>query len=295
VSAFHAGLPGYRPTELCELPAGRGRLNSGWADYFRAAGASKLPGAARSPSLQEAKMSVPEVVSREQWLEARARLLAEEKEQTRRRDALNAERRRLPMVRIEKEYVFDGPQGPTALAGLFGDWRQLVVQHVMFGPDWDAACPGCTASVDELSDGVLTHLRSRDTAFTLVSRAPLAKLDAYRASRGWTMPWYSSYGSDFNYDFQVSLDASVPQVQYNYRPEPELLGGDRSSEMPGFSCFLREGGEIFHTYSTYARGTEYLGNAYTLLDLTALGRQEDWEEPKGRVSKPHGADPTFTD
>jgi predicted dithiol-disulfide oxidoreductase (DUF899 family) len=240
-------------------------------------------------------MSLPEVVSREQWLETRVRLLAEEKEQTRGRDALNADRRRLPMVRIEKEYVFDGPEGPAALAGLFGGRRQLVVQHVMFGPDWDAACPGCTASVDELSDGVLTHLRSRDTAFALVSRAPLAKLDAYRASRGWTVPWYSSYGSDFNYDFQVSLDASVPQVQYNYRPEPELLGGERSSEMPGFSCFLRESGEIFHTYSTYGRGTEYIGNAYTLLDLTALGRQEDWEEPKGRVSRPHGADPTFTD
>jgi predicted dithiol-disulfide oxidoreductase (DUF899 family) len=240
-------------------------------------------------------MSLPEVVSREQWLEARVRLLAEEKEQTRGRDALNADRRRLPMVRIEKEYVFDGPQGPAALAGLFAGCRQLIVQHVMFGPDWDAACPGCTASVDELSDGVLTHLRSRDTAFTLVSRAPLAKLDAYRASRGWAVPWYSSYGSDFNYDFQVSLDASVPQVQYNYRPEPELLDGERSSEMPGFSCFLREGGEIFHTYSTYGRGTEYIGNAYTLLDLTALGRQEDWEEPKGRVSQPHGADPTFTD
>jgi predicted dithiol-disulfide oxidoreductase (DUF899 family) len=240
-------------------------------------------------------MSLPEVVSREQWLEARVRLLAEEKEQTHGRDALNADRRRLPMVRIEKEYVFDGPQGPAALAGLFGGCRQLIVQHVMFGPDWDAACPGCTASVDELSDGVLTHLRSRDTAFTLVSRAPLAKLDAYRASRGWAVPWHSSYGSDFNYDFQVSLDASVPQVQYNYRPEPELLGGERSSEMPGFSCFLRESGEIFHTYSTYGRGTEYIGNAYTLLDLTALGRQEDWEEPKGRVSRPHGADPTFTD
>ena len=240
-------------------------------------------------------MSLPEVVSREQWLEARVRLLADEKEQTRRRDALNAERRRLPMVRIGKEYVFEGAQGPAVLAGLFGDCRQLIVQHVMFGPDWDAACPGCTASVDELSEAVLTHLRSRDTAFTLVSRAPLSKLDAYRASRGWTVPWYSSYGSDFNYDFQASLDASLPQVRYNYRPEPELLGGERSSEMPGFSCFLREGDEIFHTYSTYARGTEYIGNAYTLLDLTALGRQEDWEEPQGRVSQPHGADPTFTD
>lgn len=240
-------------------------------------------------------MSLPEVVSREQWLEARVRLLAEEKELTRRHDAVNTDRRRLPMVRIEKEYVFEGPQGPATLAGLFGDNGQLIVQHVMFGPDWDAACPGCTASVDELSDGVLTHLVSRDTAFVLVSRAPLAKLEAYRTRRGWTVPWYSSYGSDFNYDFQVSLDQSVPQVQYNYRPEPDLLGGERSSEMPGFSCFLRDGNELFHTYSAYARGTEYIGNAYTLLDLTALGRQEDWEEPKGRALAVHGADPTFTD
>ena len=233
-------------------------------------------------------------MTREEWLSARKRLLATEKEHTRSRDALNAERRRLPMVRIDKEYVFEGPEGTVTLAGLFGDSRQLIIQHVMFGPDWDAASPGCTASIDELSDGVLTHLRSRDTAFTLVSRAPLAKLAAYRASRGWTVPWYSSYGSDFNYDFQVSLDASMPQVQYNYRPEPELLGGERSSEMPGFSSFLREGGEIFHTYSVYGRGTEYVGNAYTFLDLTALGRQEDWEEPKGRVTPVRGGDPTFT-
>jgi predicted dithiol-disulfide oxidoreductase (DUF899 family) len=240
-------------------------------------------------------MSLPEVVSRVQWLEARVRLLAKEKEATRKRDMLNAERRRLPMVRIDKEYVFEGPQGAAALAELFGDSSQLIVQHVMFGPDWDAACPGCTATVDELSGGVLAHLRSRDTAFALVSRAPLAKIEAYRTSQGWTVPWYSSYGSDFNYDFQVSLDQSVPQVEYNYRPEPDLLGGERSSEMPGNSCFLREDNEIFHTYSTYARGTEYIGNAYTMLDLTALGRQEDWEEPTGRASAVHGADPTFTD
>jgi predicted dithiol-disulfide oxidoreductase (DUF899 family) len=109
------------------------------------------------------------------------------------------------------------------------------------------------------------------------------------------VPWYSSYDSDFNYGFEVALDESRSQLRYNYRPEPELLDGQRSSEMPGYSCFLREGGEIFHTYSTFARGTEYIGSTYTLLDLTALGRQEDWEEPTGRVSKPHGADPTFTD
>jgi predicted dithiol-disulfide oxidoreductase (DUF899 family) len=240
-------------------------------------------------------LNLPEVVSREQWTEARLRLLAEEKEITKRHDALNAERRRLPMVRVEKDYAFEGPKGPATLADLFGDSSQLIVQHVMYGPEWDAACPGCTASIDELSEAVLTHVRSRDTAFALVSRAPLAKLEAYRTSRGWTAPWYSSYGSDFNYDYQATLDASRPQLQYNFRPEPEVVADEPSTELPGFSTFLRDGDEIFHTYSSYARGTEYVGNAYTLLDLTAFGRSEDWEEPKGRAPRLHGADPTFTD
>jgi predicted dithiol-disulfide oxidoreductase (DUF899 family) len=241
-------------------------------------------------------MAFPEVVTREQWLAARKRLLATEKEHTRSRDALNAERRGLPMVRIDKEYVFEGPEGAVTLAGLFGDSRQLIIQHVMFGPDWDAACPGCTASIDELSDGVLTHLRSRDTAFALVSRAPLAKLQKYQASKGWTVDWYSSHGSDFNYDFQATLDRSIPQLEYNYRTEPEIVSGDTTSaEVPGLSCFLRDGDDIFHTYSAYARGTDSLGGTYSLLDLTALGRQEDWEEPKGRAPRLHGADPTFTD
>ena len=241
-------------------------------------------------------MAYPEVVTREEWLAARKRLLAAEKAATRSRDALNAERRRLPMVRIDKEYVFEGPEGKVTLAGLFGDSRQLIVQHVMFDPDWDAACPGCTAGIDEVADGMLAHVRSRDTAFVLVSRAPLAKLQKYQAAKGWTVPWYSSYGSDFNYDFQATLDRSIPQLEYNYRPEPEIVSGDTASaEVPGLSCFLRDGDDIFHTYSTYARGTDGLGGSYSLLDLTALGRQEDWEEPKGRAPRLHGADPTFTD
>jgi predicted dithiol-disulfide oxidoreductase (DUF899 family) len=128
----------------------------------------------------------------------------------------------------------------------------------------------------------------------MVSRAPYDKIAAVQQERGWFVPWYSSHGSDFNYDFQASLDSSLGQVQYNYRPEPQLLGGEQSTEMPGLSCFLRDGDEIFHTYSTYARGTEYLGNAYTLLDLTALGRQESWEEPKDRTAAVRGGDPTFT-
>jgi predicted dithiol-disulfide oxidoreductase (DUF899 family) len=228
-------------------------------------------------------MALPEVVSREQWLEVRLQLLAEEKELTRRRDALNARRRRLPMVRVEKEYTFEGPQGKVTLAELFGDRRQLVTYHVMFGPDWDAACPSCTEFTSEFTDALLERLRSRDTAFAMVCRAPLARIEAYRAGRGWVLPWYSSYGSDFNYDFQVTLDKSVPQLDYNYRPEPDLLDGAQSTELPGASCFLREGGEIFHTYSAYARGLDHVDFAYSFLDMTALGRQEAWEEPNGRA------------
>jgi predicted dithiol-disulfide oxidoreductase (DUF899 family) len=240
-------------------------------------------------------MALPDVVTRQQWLEARTRFLDLEKQATRERDALNAQRRRLPMVRIEKEYLLDGPDGRVPLTALFGDSRQLIVQHVMFGPDWDAACPGCTAGIDEISDGLLAHLRSRDTAFVLVSRAPLDKLEKYGSARGWTVPWYSSAESDFNYDFQATLDRERQQLIYNYREEPGLLEDQDSTEMPGLSCFLRDGGQVFHTYSTWARGTDILGSAYSLLDLTALGRQEDWEEPEGRAPQLHGADPTFTD
>lgn len=245
-------------------------------------------------------MSLPEVVSREQWLAARKQLLVKEKELTRARDALNAERRRLPMVEVDKEYVFEGPQGKATLADLFGDHRQLVVQHLMFDPAWDSACAGCTAGVDEMSEGIVRHLRSRDTDYVMISRAPLAKLEDYRDKRGWPYPWYSSFGSDFNYDFQVTIDASVAPVEFNYRGPQELKQTDMewllegSHEQPGFSCFLKEGAKIYHTYSTYARGTEAAGGSYGFLDLTALGRQEAWEEPKGRVDKPHGADPAFT-
>jgi predicted dithiol-disulfide oxidoreductase (DUF899 family) len=240
-------------------------------------------------------MAFPDVVTRDEWLAARKRLLLVEKQAVHERDALNAERRRLPMVRIEKQYMLDGPGGKVSLTGLFGDKRQLIVQHVMFGPDWDAACPGCTAGIDETSEGTLAHLRTRDTAFVLVSRAPLDKLEKYRAARGWTIPWYSSYGSDFNYDFQATLDKDRQQLAYNFRDEPDLLADADSTEVPGLSCFLRDGDQVFHTYSTWARGVEYVGSAYTLLDLTALGRQEDWEEPKGRAPRLHGPDPTFTD
>jgi predicted dithiol-disulfide oxidoreductase (DUF899 family) len=240
-------------------------------------------------------MTFPDVVTREQWLAARKRLLDQEKKATRERDALNAERRQLPMVKIEQDYRLAGPDGRVTLAGLFGDSRQLIVQHVMFDPSWDAACSGCTADVDEISDGMLAHLRSRDTAFALVSRAPLDKLEKYRTAKGWTVPWYSSHGSDFNYDFQVTVAKDRQPLVYNYREDPDFLGEDDSTEVPGVSCFLRDGDQVFHTYSTYGRGTDILGSSYSMLDLTALGRQEDWEEPKGRAPRLHGADPTFTD
>ncbi len=246
-------------------------------------------------------MSLPQVVSREQWLEARKQLLRREKELTRARDALNADRRRLPMVKVEKRYLFQGPDGEASLLDLFDGRRQLVVQHVMFDPSWTDACAGCTASIDELSQGLVAHINSRETSYALVSRAPLEKLADYKKRRGWTLPWYSSFGSDFNYDFHVTLDQSVQPVEFNYRGAEELREKglswvlDSPSEQPGHSCFLQDGGEIYHTYSTFARGSEALGGSYGVLDWTALGRQEAWEEPKGRADNPHGADPSFTD
>ncbi len=197
------------------------------------------------------------------------------------------------MVRVGQDYAFDGPHGPVTLAGLFDDRRQLIIQHVMFGPDWDTACPGCTAAVDEVSAAMLAHLRSRDTAFALVSRAPLVMLTEYAAARGWTVPWYSSDGSDFNYELRRDAGRGAPAVQLPAVPDIGADGG--SAELPGLSCFLRDDGQVFRTYSTYARGTDQLGSVYTLLDLTALGRQEDWEEPRGRAPRLHGADPTFAD
>jgi predicted dithiol-disulfide oxidoreductase (DUF899 family) len=232
-------------------------------------------------------MSLPEIVSRADWLAARRDLLAKEKELTRARDALNAERRRLPMVRVEKDYVFEGPDGKARLLDLFGGHRQLFLRHFMFDPSWDDGCPSCSAAAEELSDGLIAHLHTRDTEFVTVSRAPLAKIEDYKRRRGWTFPWYSSHGSDFNYDFGVTLDRSVRPPEYNYAP------ADDEGEWPGHSCFLRVGDDVFHTYSTYARGAEMLGGSYYWLDLTALGRQEDWEEPKGRAAAARSATPDF--
>ena len=245
-------------------------------------------------------MSLPEVVSREEWRAARVELLAEEKAMTRARDALSTKRRELPMVRIDKDYVLEGPDRKFSLGDLFEGRSQLVMQHFMFDPSWDKGCPSCTAGSDEISQGLLDHLHSRDTTLAVVSRAPIEKLERYKAERGWTFPWYSSFGSDFNYDFHATIDKSVAPVEYNFRDEAELAQvgagwmAEGSSEQPGHSVFLRVGDEVFHTYSMYARGAEWLGGSYAFLDLTPLGRQEDWEEPKGRAESVRGAVPDFS-
>jgi predicted dithiol-disulfide oxidoreductase (DUF899 family) len=245
-------------------------------------------------------MTLPEIVNYDQWHAARVALLAEEKAMTKARDALSTKRRMLPMVRVDKDYKFDGPNGSVGLTDLFEGRTQLIVQHFMFDPDWDEGCSSCTAASDELSEGLLRHLHARDTNFAAVSRAPLDKLERYKGQRGWTFPWYSSHGSDFNYDFHVTLDSSLTPVEFNFRGADELeahgMGWalEGSTEQPGYSTFIHVGDDVFHTNSVYARGTEWLGGSYAFLDLTALGRKEDWEEPKGRSDNVRGAIPDFS-
>ena len=233
------------------------------------------------------------------WLTQRKALLEEEKELTRHLDRVNAARRRLPMVKIEKAYSFAGPSGNVSLLDLFEGRRQLIVYHFMFDPAWEKGCPGCTGYVDAIGD--LSMLAKRDTTFVTVSRAPFSKLEAFKKAKGWKWPWYSSFGSDFNYDFHVTLDESVAPMEYNYRTKDEheaagtlgYVSGTQPIEQPGESYFLRDGDQVFHTYSTFARGSEAAGGSYYFLDLTALGRQEEWEEPKGRVERPYDASPEF--
>lgn len=235
----------------------------------------------------------PKIVSREKWLAARKKLLGDEKKITKQHDKVNAKRRRLPMVNIDKEYVFDGPQGKKSLRDLFDGRRQLIVYHFMFDPEWEKGCPGCTGYVDAIGD--LSMLHDRDTTFVVISRAPLPKLEAYRTQKGWSIPWYSSFGSDFNYDFHATLDEKKAPPEYNYRGKEELDARKaetyfRNGEQHGLSVFFRLGDEVFHTYSTYARGTENLTNAYTLLDTTPYGRQEDFEDspPDWPQKPPYG-------
>jgi predicted dithiol-disulfide oxidoreductase (DUF899 family) len=237
-------------------------------------------------------MSLPTIASHEEWLAARTALLADEKALTKARDDISRRRRELPMVEITKPYEFEGPSGRVGLVDLFEDRLQLILGHFMFDPRWDDGCPSCSAGADEVAPGLLEHLHTRDTTLAYVSRAPLAKIEDYKARKGWTFPWYSSFGSDFNYDFDVTLDESVKPLEYNFRALD--VDWEQPVEMPGTSCFLREGSKVFHTYSSFARGAEQTGGSYYFLDLTALGRQEDWEEPKGRAEAVRNAQPDFS-
>ncbi|MGV3616746.1 MAG: DUF899 domain-containing protein [Fimbriimonas sp.] len=230
----------------------------------------------------------PPVVSREEWVAARKTLLDQEKELTKHYDRTAAERRRLPMVKLDKSYTFDGPDGKLSLLDLFEGRQQLIVYHFMFDPAWEKGCMGCTGLVDALGD--LSLLNERRTTFALVSRAPREKLEAYKAERGWDRTWVSSFDSDFNYDFHVTLDEKVAPIEYNYRDLEELKSHDGyipSGEAHGLSVFFRVGDDVYHTYSVYARGCESLTDSYRLLDVTPYGRQEDFEDsPAGWPQKP---------
>jgi len=198
------------------------------------------------------------------------------------------------MVRVDKAYTFDGPDGTVSLLDLFDGRPQLMMHHFMYAPDWDQACQSCSSAADQI--GRLRQLHVRNTSLVAVSRAPYEKLAAFRERMGWRFPWYSSYGTDFNYDFHATLDNRVAPVLLHFRTEAELAeagtpwtGGSwtpdmNGEELPGISTFLRVGDEVFHTYSTFGRGIEEFHNGYPWLDLTVLGRQEAWEEPNGRAT-----------
>jgi predicted dithiol-disulfide oxidoreductase (DUF899 family) len=215
----------------------------------------------------------PKVVSREEWLAARKQLLAKEKNLTRERDAIAAERRQLPWVKVEKDYVFDSPNGKKTLADLFDGRSQLIVYHFMFGPEWQEGCPSCSFTMDH-TEGALVHLAQRDVSFAAVSRAPLSKIEPFKKRMGWKFIWVSSYGTDFNYDYRASFtpgEIAKGKVEYNFN-----LVEFPSAEAPGISVFYKDkGGNTFHTYSAYARGAENVVNTYNYLDLVPKGRDED--------------------
>lgn len=214
-----------------------------------------------------------QVVSHEEWLKARLELLAAEKEFTRQRDALTRRRMAMPWERVEKSYQFEGPNGPLSLADLCEDRSQLIVYHFMLGPDWTEGCKSCSFWADSF-DGIPIHLNHRDASFTAVSRAPFTNIEAYKKRMGWSFPWVSSLGSDFNFDCHVSFtpeQLAEGKTYYNYGVRP--VG---SSEMPGISVFYKnERGEVFHTYSSYERGVDMVNGAYHFLDLVPKGRDED--------------------
>jgi predicted dithiol-disulfide oxidoreductase (DUF899 family) len=223
-------------------------------------------------------MSPPKMVPQSEWLAARKDLLAKEKEFTRQRDALSAARRKLPMVKVEKNYAFESSNGPKTLRDLFEGRRQLITYHFMFDPSWTEGCKGCSFVMDNIASNIC-HLAARDTSVAAISRAPFAIIEPFKKRMGWNVPWFSSFGNEFNYDFHVTLDPEKSDYSYNYASvDPLIKAGEPcppKGEMPGLSVFLREGDGIFHTYSSYARGLDMFLVTYNLLDVTPLGRQEE--------------------
>jgi predicted dithiol-disulfide oxidoreductase (DUF899 family) len=216
-------------------------------------------------------METHKIVSRDEWIEARKQHLAREKELTRLRDQLSAERRELPWVRVDKEYIFEGPEGRESLSDLFAGKSQLVVQHFMFGPDWEAGCKSCSFWADNYN-GIVVHLMQRDVAFVAVSLAPFDRIEAFRRRMGWSFKWVSSHGSDFNHDYHVSFtpEELAGEVYYNYTRQKMPV-----TELPGTSVFTKDAsGTVFHTYSCYQRGLDMMNAAYHYLDLVPKGRDE---------------------
>lgn len=234
------------------------------------------------------------VVSRQEWLDARIALLAKEKALKHQHDAVARERKQLPWIRVEKNYVFDTPEGKKTLAELFGNKSQLLIKHFMFGPDWEQGCPSCSLATDTVNVNYV-HLMQRDVAFAMISRAPIDKIAAFKKRMGWSVPWVSSYHSDFNRDFAVSFTAEDLKGNcYNYG-----TSSFPSEEAPGMSAFYKDmDGAVYHTYSTYGRGSEGTLGVYALLDIAPKGRDEDdlpwpmaWVKHHDRyeVAKPAGA------
>jgi predicted dithiol-disulfide oxidoreductase (DUF899 family) len=238
-------------------------------------------------------MSTPTIVSREEWLQARKAHLRSEKALTRMRDLVSAERRTLPWVKVEKAYVFDTPEGPQTLAELFGGRSQLIVHHFMWRHDLDMGCVSCSLEADH-AEGAIVHLENHDVAYVRVSRAPLAKLEAYKRRLGWKAKWVSSWQNDFNFDYHASFtdaDMASGKLSYNYETIPSAHG---LNELPGLSVFAKDAaGTVFHTYSSYARGNEEVIGAFIYLDITPKGRNEveimDWVKRNDEYAAPAGA------
>lgn len=222
-------------------------------------------------------METHKVVPHSEWLEARQQFLAEEKEFTRLRDQLSRQRRDLPWERVDREYVFDGPNGKETLSDLFAGRSQLIVYHFMFGSDWEAGCPSCSFWADNFNS-IIVHLNQRDVTFVAASRAPFGKLDAYRKRMGWTFKWVSAAANDFNRDYHVSFtpeEVAKGEIDYNYTSQRPF-----GTEMPGASVFYKDpSGKVFHTYSTYGRGLDMLNVGYHYLDLAPKGRDEGSQKP----------------